>query len=1056
MQSESLESLLTKLKDASIHGISSDIGRIFAILQNEEDSEDFLKESSIRENSKVKKLSDLNGLTILTNLFFKYFPQELNSLLVRTEDNSSSTTKEFLGKEEKETNEDTISFLRLLKLIQYVLLYQSVASPSKIKLEDEVLRKLIQYSNFLLLFLLNSTSTQKFSNLNINSSSNKGIICRIAVHIQGYIMRASIESSFKETVFKNFIYLLHETSEILQADSIQFDLVNGLKQSIMKELIHSLSVEEAASLSLNISIYFKYIENILYVCSDSSIRELVSVFLARFISVLSIVDKGNKNNNGEEVIIQLKHRISHAIKLWLTGKISFGSSFTVITEGESTILNMSRVHTIEEMKKLTHCYVSAISTIFCILMANLELGIELYINETLANVLDMFDDFNVRAPIEQSTNKEEKEIGEKWKQEKRKEVKTIVSLSFALCAAHQKFQAIIRGDNKNAPTASISPDAPEVLDDLLDLLDISFSGESSVLFNEKEINLSSVKSQAIYVSIISKLVSAGKPPNSSPPNPSTDSTSRQRSYDMSRHTAQIPSFLQFIFSIIESNSFKESPKSKTSNSNTKEIDSKDRLAILEMNVESMSFLSLIPSVRELIFSLKVASNGSGKKEEGKLMITSLLDFAKSADSSLRYGILNVIHNISKYVPKKGQIEEMQEQLQKFASGEALNDPSIKEKLKKGANLEKEETEEFVNKRVLSLVSTGATSLLVTYFKLLSSSGTSLPADRSKYLSDLRMKAMIAEILVDLATVPKTRGKLVQDGAAKCLLNIYFQSFSKSNSNKLADDKKLENRIANLCSHALAKIAISVDPNIAFRDSVGSLIDPLVYLLSTSSTPNARYEEIFEGIGISVDYISQVQHFESLLALTNIASMGEESINAILKSNNKQTLGIIESSQLSNNEMIQRAASELMCNLVMHEDVSSEYLEQNGKTERRFKIWGALSGSEDINTVIASTGALAILSSDPKICENMLVYLDNTNNGVVAILQDTFNNSDARVQHRTIEIIKNLLMHSNIPKATKTKLKTFEKYLIAVAKNTQYPIQPARETALVCLQILNKL
>jgi len=222
---------------------------------------------------------------------------------------------------------------------------------------------------------------------------------------------------------------------------------------------------------------------------------------------------------------------------------------------------------------------------------------------------------------------------------------------------------------------------------------------------------------------------------------------------------------------------------------------------------------------------------------------------------------------------------------------------------------------------------------------------------------------VAKIFLSLATNSKQRGKIVQAGGMKALISLADHGSPK---------------IQATAAHAIAKIAISTDPNLAFRDEISTrIVDPLMGLLSTNE----------EGL----------EQFEALMALTNLAIVGEETMQLIVRNNG---LSKIEMLQLSSNTMLQRAASELMCNLVMFDEVFESY--KTPSAERRLKIWGALCSSEDIPTAKASSGALATLSSDPEICQKIFeeVHLEN----LITLLGE----EDPDLQHRAAAIIKNIV------------------------------------------------
>lgn len=79
----------------------------------------------------------------------------------------------------------------------------------------------------------------------------------------------------------------------------------------------------------------------------------------------------------------------------------------------------------------------------------------------------------------------------------------------------------------------------------------------------------------------------------------------------------------------------------------------------------------------------------------------------------------------------------------------------------------------------------------------------------------------------------------------------------------------------------------------------------------------------------------LQQFEALLALTNLALFSEETAKLMIKGNGLST---IEMLQLSNNAMIQRAATELICNLVIYDEPAEKLFGHevtNGKYWRQY-------------------------------------------------------------------------------------------------------------------------
>ena len=99
----------------------------------------------------------------------------------------------------------------------------------------------------------------------------------------------------------------------------------------------------------------------------------------------------------------------------------------------------------------------------------------------------------------------------------------------------------------------------------------------------------------------------------------------------------------------------------------------------------------------------------------------------------------------------------------------------------------------------------------------------------------------------------------------------------------------------------------------------------------------------------------LENFEALMALTNLASIGENVRKRILKEGGFSN---IEQYMFEEHPMLQRAAIECMCNLVVQEEVVKYFLGEND----RIKLLVLLCGEEDELLIKAALGTLAVLSS----------------------------------------------------------------------------------------------
>jgi hypothetical protein len=190
-------------------------------------------------------------------------------------------------------------------------------------------------------------------------------------------------------------------------------------------------------------------------------------------------------------------------------------------------------------------------------------------------------------------------------------------------------------------------------------------------------------------------------------------------------------------------------------------------------------------------------------------------------------------------------------------------------------------------------------------------------------------------------------------------------------------------------------------------------------------------------------------FEALLTLTNLTSDSEDCIQAVIRD---KGLVAIQNLQLHPHDMIQRAASELLCNLLPHPQVLEIY--KNQSFERNMKIWGAFAQSEDFQMQRAALGALAILSNEPIFVQEMFNYIEHE-----AFLLFAADKNE-ELQHRGVYILLNLLKDKKIAETlvekgaaliliniiNTSKNGTIQKYALqAVQQLEQHNLIPSQET-----------
>ena len=314
------------------------------------------------------------------------------------------------------------------------------------------------------------------------------------------------------------------------------------------------------------------------------------------------------------------------------------------------------------------------------------------------------------------------------------------------------------------------------------------------------------------------------------------------------------------------------------------------------SIEGLAYASLQPTVKE-----KLASDEQFLKKLTKALRNA------PAKSPLTYGALSILVNLTTYLPALSEEQKRLAQLKAYAN--ASKSPLKSDPLN---------DDDHVAKRCEAVFEAGAIPILVTHSQ--HGSAASL--------------VLVVSIVFSLAKTSKIRGPMAQQGAVKLLLHAY----------SIFPAENLTAR--RTTGHALARILISTNPSHVFGGStpqpLTSAVRPLLFLL---------------GDDPAVEHRDLLPVFESLLALTNLASTDDTARNPIIRLAFPQ----IEELLLSNNKLVTRATVELICNLMQAPTCVSKFADGSKPASHRMHILLALADSEDFETRRAAGGALASLT-----------------------------------------------------------------------------------------------
>lgn len=214
-------------------------------------------------------------------------------------------------------------------------------------------------------------------------------------------------------------------------------------------------------------------------------------------------------------------------------------------------------------------------------------------------------------------------------------------------------------------------------------------------------------------------------------------------------------------------------------------------------------------------------------------------------------------------------------------------------------------------------------------------------------------------------------------------------------------KKRENlMIRVLALRSLCKILIHTDPQLIFNKF--SSLNTLTFLFEM--LPSADLAIQNETHLINEDYLTTTDQYESLLALTNLASSpqsdGEEMCKAI--GSNAKYWNIVENLMLDDNPVLQRADLELISNLMSHPiSIAVKFFNfDNKQSKRNFEILVKLLLLDDVKSQRAVAAIFATISNMiPFVTQELLKQEVLIKNAITAFVD----------QIEDSELIRRLLM-----------------------------------------------
>ena len=368
------------------------------------------------------------------------------------------------------------------------------------------------------------------------------------------------------------------------------------------------------------------------------------------------------------------------------------------------------------------------------------------------------------------------------------------------------------------------------------------------------------------------------------------------------------------------------------------------------SIEGLAYASMEPKVKEKLI-------------KDKKFLRQLLDLPQKepVNTTTAFGSLTLIDNLARYRPNLSEEQKRISQLKAYAN--ASKTPPQPDSLDDDA---------YVTDRCKALLEAGAVPFLVALNK------NTLPKQQSRTTLGL-----IANILLSLSKPSSSRGIIAQQGGVPLLLEIY-----KHNSEARTDIPTPQ-----IAAHALARILISVNPALVFGNSGSpSSISALPPLLSLLRLPDPNTTDTPRDL---------LPTFEGLLALTNLVSGPSPKLSEELI---RSSFATVEDLLLSNNTAIQRAATELTCNLMTCPAGIEKFADGSKPAKRRLHVLLALADVDDVATRRAAGGALAMVTEFEGAVEGVL----DRERGM-EILLGLCGDEDEGCVHRGVVCVRNVVL-----------------------------------------------
>ena len=373
---------------------------------------------------------------------------------------------------------------------------------------------------------------------------------------------------------------------------------------------------------------------------------------------------------------------------------------------------------------------------------------------------------------------------------------------------------------------------------------------------------------------------------------------------------------------------------------------------VDRGVEVLSYLCSKTNIKEEIaHGFKIPSSTSDSVL-GRLV--ELASLPTAGESPMAYGIATAFaliavsnQTLREEAFSKSEItSEQYDQLQDM--GKTAEEKEMEKKL------QDKDSRQLVNSRISKMANANVPRAMV---KLMD--GASEPT-----------KEQLTVGLNRMAIDESVRGLMIQQGCLSALLKI----------EKGKEPSETEKKTWQQARHCVAKLLVTTNPGLLTVSQRMGSIGPLIQLIHDHES-------------------SDLSTFEALMAVTNLASVDDEMKNRVVAEKGIQRLSY---AMFSDHDMVRRAATEAMSNLIPHPEMIKHLSEADN-----IRLWIAFARSfeEDLECSRAAIGCLAMASQHPDIA-NKLAEASQFD----VLTRDLLECGNLELMHRALVTILTLLEH----------------------------------------------